>query len=265
MNKTRLHSILTASFLVAVMVLSLAACSTSRTQSPILISDAEILSQVKRNLESVAPLVKSAPMDLWWVTLDGYSIINDSSPGVEAQFPGCVNDDSKYSMWKDNAIKTVEAVDAVMEKSGFMVDETTNSSKSLSDSTFYDYIKAYYREATKAVLSISHDCGSTMATDNPVMYYSASFGYTKDYQKNYDLQAPFLSDLGLKDVIVHVMQSEGDFRVLAVNYRRTGHATIVQSINGRWTELWSGQDLISCAVRNEKKIPLSIAPDCYKP
>jgi hypothetical protein len=95
------------------------------------------------------------------------------------------------------------------------------------------------------------------------MYYSASFGYTNDYQKNFDEQSPFLYDLDLKNVIVHVTQSEGNFRSLAVNYRRSGHATIVKLVNGKWTELWSGQDLISCAIRDKFEIPISIAGDCY--
>lgn len=237
-------------------------CSQSGPKSK---SDAAVLTEVKSSLEAVAPLVKATPMDLWWISPDGYSIINDNSPGIEAQFPGCVNDDSNYSVWKSTATKVINAVDALMLDNNFKVDSSTNSSTSLIDDKYYDYIKAYYRGGTKAVLAISPDCGSTMQTDNPVMYYSASFGYATDYEKNYATQSPFLIDLNLKDVIVHIQKSDGEFRLLAVNYRRSGHATIVKRINGKWTEVWSGQDLISCAVRDSNKIPLSMAPDCYQP
>lgn len=251
--------------LIGLAAMSATSCSDSGVQSSpqSTKSEAAVLSEVKSSLKAIAPEVKDYPMDLWWITRDGYSIINDNSPGVEAQFSGCVNDDSKYSMWKATAKKTIVAVDSVMMAEGFAVDNTTNSSTSLSDTKNYDYIKAYYRGNTKAILSISPDCGSNSQLDNPVMYYSASFGYTNDYQKNFELQSPYLFDLDLKDVIVHVEKSEGDFSLLAVNYRRTGHATIVKRINGKWTEVWSGQDLISCSVRNKNKIPLSIAPDCY--
>ncbi|CAB4342304.1 MAG: hypothetical protein F2690_05625 [Actinobacteria bacterium] len=271
MDKGFAHRGVVTSLTIGALLMMITACSNSATNSaiPTNRSDRQVLAEVQNKLEAIAPLVKNSPMDLWWISPDGYSIINDNSPGVEAQFSGCVNDDSNYSMWTANAKKMVAAVDRVMASEGFTFDSSKNSSKNLSystnfnDSEHYDYIRAYFRGETKAVLSISPDCGSTMQTDNPVMYYSASFGYTNDYQKNYASQAPFLIDLNLKDVIVHIQKSEGDFSLLAVNYRRTGHATIVKRIDGKWTEIWSGQDLISCAIRNKNKIPLSIAPDCY--
>ena len=252
--------------------MSVTACSSSDDISSVSLTKVSadaLLSQVQSEFETIAPIVKRSTMDLWWVTRDGYSIINDSSPAVEVQFPGCVNDDSYYSMWKANAVKMTEVIDAVMTDEGFTFDNSANSSTSLvnsgnfDNSDHYDYIKAYFRGETKAVLSISPDCMSTLPTDNPEMYYSASFGYTNDFQKNFDEQSPFLIDLDLKDVIVHVLESEGEFRLLAVNYRRTGHATIVKRIDGKWTELWSGQDLISCAIRDKFEIPISIAGDCY--
>jgi hypothetical protein len=253
-------------------LMSVTGCSSSEDQSSATltkVSGDALLSKVQSELEAIAPIVKRSTLDLWWVNEDGYSIINDSSPAVEAQFPGCVNDDSYYSMWTANAKKVVAAIDSVMESEEFTFDNSSNSSESLTystdfnDSEHYDYIKAYFRGETKAVLSISPDCGSTLPTDNPEMYYSASFGYTNDYQKNFDEQSPFLYDLELKDVIIHIQEAEGEFRLLAVNYRRSGHATIVKRIDGKWTELWSGQDLISCAIRDKFEIPISIAGDCY--
>ena len=272
MSKSYLYRTVVASVITSMALMGVTACSNSEDKSSVSLTKASgdaLLSKVQSELEAIAPIVKRSTLDLWWVTRDGYSIINDSSPAVEAQFPGCVSDDSFYSMWTANAKKVVAAIDSVMVSEEFTFDNSNNSSKSLTystsfnDSEHYDYIKAYFRGETKAVLSISPDCGSTLPTDNPEMYYSASFGYTNDYQKNYDEQSPFLYDLDLKNVIVHVTQSEGDFRSLAVNYRRSGHATIVKLVNGKWTELWSGQDLISCAIRDKFEIPISIAGDCY--
>ena len=262
MNQSNVYRAVVTSLIAGALLMSVAGCSNSVTNVK---TNAALLSQVQSKLAGVAPLVKASPVDLWWISPDGYSIINDNSPGVEAQFPGCVNDDSYYSMWKTNATKVITAVDEVMLANKFKVDSATNSSTNLSDDKHYDYIKAYFRGETKAVLAISPDCGSTMQTDNPVMYYSASFGYTNDYQKNYASQSPFLIDLKLKEVIVHIQKTDGKFRLLAVNYRRSGHATIVKRVDGKWTEVWSGQDLISCAVRDSNKIPLSMARDCYQP
>jgi len=266
MSKSYFYRTVIASVITSMALMSVTACSSSADKSAISLnkdSGAALLSKVQSSLASIAPVVKRSNMDLWWVTRDGYSIINDSSPAIEAQIPGCESDVSNSSMWKATATKIIAAVDSVMSAENFAIDKETNSSKSLSDTKFYDYIKAYYRGSSKAVLSISPDCGSTSQADSPVMYYSASFGYTNDYQKNYDEQSPFLYDLDLKDVIVHVQKSEGEFRLLAVNYRRSGHATIAKHVDGKWHELWSGQDLISCKVRDKNEIPLSIAGACY--
>lgn len=251
------------SLITSALLISTTGCSVFEDRRAVK-SDAVILSEVHTQLELVAPIVKRSAIDLWWISPDGYSIINDGSAGVEAQFPGCVNDDANYSMWKSVATKAVTAVDKVLLTAGFSVESKMNSSNDLADTKYYDYIRAYYRGTTKAVLSISPDCGSTMSTDHPVMYYSASFGFTDNFQRNYDAQSPFLIDLQLKDVIVHIQKSVGEYRLLAINYRRSGHATIVKKVDGKWREMWSGQDLISCAVRESKKIPLSMAPDCYK-
>jgi hypothetical protein len=272
MSKSYFYRTVIALFITSIALMSVSACSSSEDKSSVSltkVSGDALLSKVQSELEAIAPIVKRSTLDLWWVNEDGYSIINDASPAVEAQFPSCVNDDSYYSMWTANAKKIVAAIDPVMVSEGFTFDKSSNSSKSLTYSTnfneseHYDYIKAYFRGETKAVLSISPDCGSSLPTDNPEMYYSASFGYTNDYQKNYDEQSPFLYDLDLKNAIVHVTQSEGEFRSLAVNYRRSGHATIVKRIDGKWTELWSGQDLISCTIRDKFEIPISVAGDCY--
>lgn len=247
--------------LVGALIASLPACIILRNSISAK-SDPEVLEQVRSSLSSIIPVVQPTSMALWWISRDGYSIINDYSPGVEAQLTGCIDDTLAQPMWKEFADNTVASVDKVMAANGFVIDAETNSSTSITDTKFYDYIKAYSRGKTKAVLSISPDCGSSSQETDPVMYYSASFGYTTEYEKNYDAQSPFLYDLELKDSIVHIEKSDGAFRVLSINFRRTGHAMIVKKIDEKWTELWAGQDVISCAVRDNKQIPLSISPDC---
>jgi hypothetical protein len=121
--------------------MSITACSSSEDKSSVSLAKASgdaLLSKVQSELEAIAPIVKRSTLDLWWVNEDGYSIINDSSPAVEAQFPGCVNDDSYYSMWTANAKKVVAAIDSVMVSEEFTFDNSSNSSKSLTYSTDFN-------------------------------------------------------------------------------------------------------------------------------
>jgi hypothetical protein len=226
-------------------------------------SDAAVLSELQSKLKLVTSSVARSSMDLWWVSADGLSIINDSSPAIEAQFLGCASDKLANEKWKTLISKIITEVDGVLLSNNFVVDNGKNSSGGLSDTRFYDYIRGYYRGTTKAVLSISPDCGSVVSGDKTLASHTAYFGYTRQYKKNYDSQSPYLLDLKLKNVIVHVQKSDGNYRLLAINYRRSGHATIVKRADGKWIELWSGQDLIECAVREKNRIPIIIAPDCF--
>jgi hypothetical protein len=37
---------------------------------------------------------------------------------------------------------------------------------------------------------------------------------------------------------------------------------IVEKVDGKWIERFGGQDIISCTLRNDLKIPIELAPDC---
>ncbi len=115
--------------------MSVTACSSSEDKSSVSLTKVSadaLLSKVQSELETIAPIVKRSTLDLWWVNEDGYSIINDSSPAVEAQFPGCVNDDSYYSMWTANAKKIIAAIDPLMASEGFTFDSSKNSTPSIT-------------------------------------------------------------------------------------------------------------------------------------
>jgi hypothetical protein len=132
-SKSYLYRTIVASVITSIALMSVTACSNSEDKSSVSLTKASgdaLLSKVQSELEAIAPIVKRSTLDLWWVTRDGYSIINDSSPAVEAQFPGCVSDDSFYSMWTANAKKVVAAIDSVMVSEEFTFDNSNNSSKS---------------------------------------------------------------------------------------------------------------------------------------
>lgn len=52
----------------------------------------EILEQVKTGLASEEIQTSDAKFDLWWVSEDGFSIINDDSLSVETKYLNCEAD-----------------------------------------------------------------------------------------------------------------------------------------------------------------------------
>ena len=167
-------------------------------------NNVEIIEQVKTGLASEEIQTSEAKFGLWWVNEDGFSIINDVSLSLETKYLNCeadnITDERKF--WTENAIQQSKIVDAIMQQAGFEVNEL-NSSDSLEDLQFVDYVRAYERDKTKAVLVVNSDCWSVGAVDSP-FYYSTSFSITDDFDVNYEAQWPYLIDLNLKDVVIHV-------------------------------------------------------------
>jgi len=221
----------------------------------------EILEQVKTGLASEEIQTSDAKFDLWWVSDDGFSIANDGSLSVETKYLDCEADNNdQRKFWTENAIQQSKTVDAIMQQAGFEINEL-NSSDSLEDLQFVDYVRAYERDKTKAALVVNADCWSVGSVDSP-LYYSTSFSITDDFDVNYEAQSPYLIDLKLKDVVIHVSNVVDNWALINVNYRRTGHYVIAEKVDGKWIERFGGQDIISCTLRNDLKIPIELAPDC---
>ena len=222
----------------------------------------EILEQVKTGLASEEIQTSDANFGLWWVSEDGFSIISDDSLSVETKYFNCEADNNtdQRKFWTENAIQQSETVDVIMQQAGFKVNEL-NTSDSLEDLQFVDYVRAYERGKTKAVLVVNADCWSVGSVDSP-LYYSTSFSITDDFDVNYEAQSPYLIDLNLKDVVIHVSNVVDNWAAINVNYRRSGHYVIAEKVDGKWIERFGGQDIISCTLRNDLQIPLELAPDC---
>jgi len=204
----------------------------------------------------------SAPADfaLWWIDTGGLAITNDASPATEFRAAMCETDDIAQDGLHALIRQLVPAIDDVMQAHGF-TRNVRNSSRSISDDRFYDFIRAYERAGVKAVFSASPDCWSR--TGVGPMYYSLTFAYTTDFDANARAQRTFLRDLSLKsDVVIHVAKREGPWAVIDVNYRRTGHYIIAKRISGRWMQVFAGQDMPGCDVVHTWGIPATITP-CY--
>jgi hypothetical protein len=190
---------------------------------------------------------------IWWISPDGFNIINDDSSGIELNIFDCEAD------FEGIAKLISPQIDKIMKQNGFKANQK-NSSLSIEDDQFYDYIQAYENGAVKCVFVANPDC--VTSDEELEMHYSFSLGCTETFDKNYQQQAPLLKDLGINDTIVRVEKRTGDFVNLSVNDRRTGYYIIAKLINGKWNEIFSGQDVPNCVIVEKYKIPKEIISDC---
>ena len=200
-------------------------------------------------------------MSVWWVSDDNLNIINDDSRGIEFQLNTCESDVETLGGFRETAQKLGGEVDVVMKKAGWKAN-IKNVLPLGSEVPFDDYILAYEIPDKKCVFVANPDCMRLKEEES--MHYTFSFACTDvfAFEKNYEEQAPFLRDLQINDAVIHVAKRNGDYVMLNVNYRRSGHYTMAKLVDGKWTELISGQDIPSCTLVKKFAIPNDIAPSC---
>lgn len=201
-------------------------------------------------------------MSLWWITADGHAVVDDAVPAWELRAHVCEADDQAQSARFDLLRTLVPRIDAVMAQHGF-TRNVRNSSRTLADDRYYDFVRAYERRGLQAAFVASPDCWSR--TGAGLMYYSFDFGYTTDLAANARVQVPFLRDLSLgSDVVIHVAKLREPWAVIDVNYRRTGYYLVAKRIAGRWMQIFGGQDVPSCELTRTWAVPAAISA-CYDP
>lgn len=176
----------------------------------------------------------SGRMSVWWVSNDDLNIINDDATGVSwhhtCDAPGFTQE------FKESLSQQVESI---MQDNGY-VKNAINSSTSIADETFYDYIQGYEKKDVKCVLEINPDC---TGTEDMALNQEVSVVCTKHYDENYDRQAIFLRDLGITNGVIRIENIVDDYALLHVHQRRTGGLLIARKVNNVWTEIDSGNGI----------------------
>lgn len=199
-------------------------------------------------------------LSVWWISKDNLNIINDNSSGIQLNVNDCVADIGSGKLFYTTAQELGPKVDSIVRKAGFSKN-LKNSSKDIDDDRFYDYVQAYERGNQKCVFIANPDCASLIGEAQ--MYYAFSFACTDDFENNYKAQAPFLKDFEIKDAVIRVDKKIGDYMRIIVNYRRSGSYIIAKLVDGKWKELFAGQDYPPCAIINQYQIPKEISSDCF--
>lgn len=200
---------------------------------------------------------------IWWISEDDLNIINSYESGIEYRNFSCSNkslEDSKPDI-KSISISLAAGIKQIMEKYGFSLN-LKNSSVSLDDKQHYDYVQAYEKDTTKCIFRANPDC-HTQVNKTP-LYNDFTFSCTELFNQNYAIQAKYLKDLNLNNVIIQVSKQTGNFVKLDIHYRRTGHYMIAKKINGKWNEVFSGQGAPSCSIMEEFQVPQEIYGNCIE-
>jgi hypothetical protein len=242
--------------------------SSVTTSSKTAESNNIFLSTVKSQFQEInkkynGKVVDTENLSIWWISTDGLNIINDNSLGVQLNIFNCEADLASHKTFKEISQLLSSKINEIMIQNGF-TKNLSNSSTSIDDDKFYDYIQAYENKTIKAIFTANPDCIASDSNDsntNPKQY-SFSFGYTTNFDKNYEQQSQYLKDLAINNAVIRAEKKVGDFAILNVAGRRSGYSIIAKLIDGKWQNIHSGQSLPSCEVVNKYQIPKEIVADC---
>lgn len=209
---------------------------------------------------NVLPVKKIDNYSMWWVSEDGFSILNQDVVAVVTGVD-CSKDNYENSKEKVEEMKISfsSQIDELLYQRGFKINDD-NTSVSYDDDSFYDYIRGYEKDDKKCLLTINSDCAGYSSED---VNYAVEFSCTNNFEVNYQTQFPILEDLQLFDQVITINKETNDFLLLAVNGRRSGYALIAKKINGKWVKVHAGHEGPTCDVVENYEIPNEIISSCW--
>ncbi len=147
----------------------------------------------------------------------------------------------------------------IMSGNGYKLNKT-NSSSSLTDEQFYDYVLGYEKGDDKCTLTINSDCSGE---DKSTMFQTITLACSDKYLATKSIQEPILKDLRYQNSIININGQIGNFANIESRGRRGGGYIIAMLKDGHWQELYAGQDLPSCAQMQKYQVPVELYSSCY--
>lgn len=200
-----------------------------------------------------------------WVADDGLIISSNDSSGISLTISVKDSEESSSESADLELLgvnlreKVAIELDKAMTQREFQKD-LTNSSKE-----FNVYKQAYKKDNLRCFFATSgEDDAMHVSYDYQDEVYSISYGFTcfDNFEKNYNQQKPFLEDLTTlqENSFIDITNNDDEFAL--INVRGTtwfsGHYVLAQKIDGKWTELISGQDVPECKQLREYQVPTDV-------
>lgn len=212
----------------------------------------------------------------WWISDDGWNIYDQRAKATIMNINPCgTENDCKVLRTYQNyaelpkAVGLNKKVSDVFIANGFILNKK-NTSKSLEDKTFYDYVLAFQKDEVRCTVTTIGDFYSLAQPD--VWRIDYEVACSENFKKNYDQQLPYLKALvayskyeKYKDAVVTPYAKNGDFETISVHFRRTGESAIMKKIGDKYKVLFLTQQQPSveqCKILRENGAPPSYLKPC---
>lgn len=199
---------------------------------------------------------------VWWISDDERNILVPTSQAVLLKIrPIKIKSDDFESQNKVESKKINDRVSSIMKNIGFKIN-VKNSSKSIEDEEFYDYVQAFELNDIKCVATSSPDVSKGMNEPQFYSIFEFSCFDNAQLQKEYLFQSPFLKTLGYKESVIYDVQINGDKASMGVRGRRSGGRAFMYKDSEGWELITAGNGYPTCEEQEKKSIPEEFSFDC---
>jgi hypothetical protein len=249
-----------------------------------------IIADLGSYLNKTGEKFKQDHISQWWISDDGWNIENQNSKNivmniypcdVKTYFTQCkaltkLENERSYTPYGyvlkyaklPKAIELNKKVSNVFLANGFTLNKS-NSSKSVDDIEFYDYILAFQNEDTRCTVITSPDLSITREEEMTINY---EITCSDNFKKNYDQQLSYLKALveyndKYREAVVnpHPYSKEGNFENISVHFRRSGESAIMKKTGDKYKVLFLTQQQPSieqCKILRENGAPPRYLKTC---
>lgn len=199
---------------------------------------------------------------MWWVSNDNWSILVNNSEGL-----GLVSAKAYSELHDPTSVNSeiIENITSYLITQGYKQSQR-NSSQSVSDDTFYDYIKGFENNHEKCLLSVNPD-ESYYQDDNKQMVASPniiiSCSTTNSFDASYKKQIPYLKAMNDRKAVISIQIETETAAKARIHWRRTGAFALFSKNNKFWEMIYLGQDQPSCKVLEIHNFPKEIHDSCH--
>lgn len=218
-------------------------------------------------------LIQKNDYKVWWNNDEGYSLIATTTEGILVAKNADNNQVLEPTMIPGAVFKEeLNVVKRIFSNRGFVLNGK-NSSTSIDDQSFYDYVQAYKKGNYLCTATINSELSTYPGSgfgEKAKMGYQLYVSCTDRMAEAETEQIPFLDALNLKnkEQVAELIGSEGDYYHVEIHGRRAGSAAIFKKENGKYRVLLVSQEAPRCSLIDKEKIPYQVlssigSGDCY--
>jgi len=220
-----------------------------------------IIEEIYRNINLVSSLKFSPPekYSQWWISDDGFSILDENATAVLMKIPIHNIDNYQSQSNSTNLLAEIfnRTITNVFKNNGFQL-KSTDAFKTIVSQGYFDSVVALQKGETRCTLTISNG----VETNGQSNFFTYFVICSDQFEKAYQEQILYLKALDSRNSVVSLEKRVGDFIFLNVNPGMRGFFIIGKMDGENIKIIFAGQEYPPCNIMEKNQVPKEIYENC---